>query len=213
MNEKELRMMIMESAEEIGIPESLLPENIEKRLEKKTSFFSKKVIRFAEVAAAACVLLIGGYTLEENRKGMESKQMVQNEMAANDTMRSVAEGKSAKMYEMEVAEIAEEEAMEMDAYEMEAAEATEMETEVSENRLVKEISEGDYLFRLVDHREVEIVEAAAPFSLIAVIQPDLEKGRIEDISLEDGRLHLMTESGELCYDLTRIEDPAILMEK
>lgn len=76
MDEKEVLQQIQKSADDVEIPESLRPENMEKKLKEhqrmeqqatKQAVFVKKVNRYAQLAAAACVLILGGYAFDQTR--------------------------------------------------------------------------------------------------------------------------------------------------
>lgn len=75
MDEMELLKQILESSEDVEIPESLKPENIERKLKAataseatpKTVSFTKRITRYSEMAAAVCVLIVAGFVVNNMR--------------------------------------------------------------------------------------------------------------------------------------------------
>ena len=89
MNEKEIQDYIRKEAEKISIPDSLHPQELEKRLEQVEQKKTKTFPRFRHMAAAACLLLLVFGTVLSGRYFLQKKQ-------ANQTQTLVAEGDETK---------------------------------------------------------------------------------------------------------------------
>ena len=96
--EEEIKDKIVQSAEGMEVPDSLKPENIEKKLAQKKK---KRTPVYGIVAAAACCCLVVGVVALSGRGMMQDKEAQKAaEKAADDTVaESTAALASAKDYD------------------------------------------------------------------------------------------------------------------
>lgn len=96
--EEEIKDKIMRSAEDIEVPDSLKPENIEKKLAQKKK---KRTPVYGIVAAAACCCIVVGAVAFSGRGMMQDKEAQKAaEKTADDTVaESTAALASAKDYD------------------------------------------------------------------------------------------------------------------
>lgn len=234
MEEKDLLQQILSSTEDIEVPESLLPENIEKKLTPKTISFTKKVTRYSELAAAVCILIVGGYTIQQNKKTESSKSAAVSEVAdsvmeeieteavmkgiiagnanmekAEDSRTNAMEEQPAAMYEDIILE---------DSFMEEQEEMEEYESMADTAGITDQIvSEGGYRYEIEEQKRVLVTEAGNEKKQIAVIEPEDEMKAITGIYIQDQVLHLVIEQedgkeDELWYDISDPEKPEHINE-
>lgn len=153
MDEMELINQILEASEEVEVPESLKPENIEKKLKAKTVPFAKKITRYSELAAAVCVLIVAGYAVDQNMRKSKTGSMksaeVSQEMEVNLDMQS-------KEMDMSMDMQAEEPVMNMDM-------SMDMQEKEADMNMDMEAEEYDMEAEAYDMAEEEFAEVAEDF--------------------------------------------------
>lgn len=200
MNEMDILKQIMDSADEIEVPESLKPENIEKKLKSQNNLFQKKAIRYTEVAAALLCVTIGSYAVSVNMKNNANKA---NAVVGEQMNLAMSNADEEICYEKEKAgfkAIAETEEMP----EMEEMEPTQT-----------VLSDDVYEYILLSHSRVEIREKDKPEILCAVIEPEDPSLYIEEIRLDGDVLELIssgTDEKILYYDIADRKKPLYLQD-
>ena len=94
--EEEIKDKIMRSAEDIEVPDSLKPENIEKKLAQKKK---KRTPVYGMIAAAACCCLVVGAVAFSGRGMMQDKSTKGTEKTRDTVAESTAALASAKDYD------------------------------------------------------------------------------------------------------------------
>lgn len=206
MNEMDILKQIMDSADDIEVPESLKPENIEKKLKSQNNLFQKKAIRYTEVAAALLCVTIGSYAVSVNMKNNANKA---NAVVGEQMNLAMSNADEEICYEKEKAgfkAIAETEEM---------PEMEQMEEMVEMEPTQTVLSDDVYEYILLSHSRVEIREKDKPEILCAVIEPENPSLYIEEIRLDGDVLELIssgTDEKILYYDITDRKKPLYLQD-
>ncbi len=216
MDEKDILKQIMDSAEDIEVPESLRPENIEKRLKPNTISFQKRAVRYTEMAAALLCVTVGGYAVSRN---MKSSAKISEQLNMNSIETEVCYAEEPMNMEREDKLTAKNAYNSNEEYDECVEEAMYEEEEKEENEEYEEnmiLEDADYQYELLSHRQVKIKEKGEEQTICAIIEPEDPSLYIEEIRVDGDRLQMLVSEDEknsiLVYDISNRNEPLYLKE-